>query len=349
MSKWVVSEHINIDHCPLPERDVNITDISIGDLHSNAIKLLYFLVRNAICKVLPSDYQRLVDIYRTTELTAALLTEFNVIVTRMEIINQNVLVRLMGDEMGDRGSNDYFILCLLQKLVQGKANIIIVLSNHGAEFIDAYEQYALHGHVFKATLLNPLTLARSLTGLGNIVTQGLITSNDVMHMIETSYKPLLRVLSYSLDSKTHGITVFSHAGIGLASIRELAHFFEIQYNDHTSIELATTIDGINKAFVPYVASNTVHTLFSRDEMSTGYKDHIVFSHHNALEFIIWNRSYSSLERPAVHNGYPLSFVHGHDKEKIANNIYGLDTELGKSPTQHSEWYVSLGSNEKQRT
>ena len=64
----------------------------------------------------------------------------------------------------------------------------------------------------------------------------------------------------------------------------------------------------------YVHNNNIHSIF------------------NKVEFLIWNRDYSNLNRPKLYKNYHLYFVHGHDgTENTKDNVYNLDNnnELGK--------------------
>lgn len=348
MTKILLTDYVNIDVCPSSVVHADTTDLSIGDLHSNPIKLLFFLVHNGICSLSAEHYARLVVIYKTPDLTHELLAEFNALVAGMAIINHSTLIRLIGDELADRGNNDYFMLKILQKLVQGGAKIEVLLSNHGAEFIEAYERYHERGCVFQITRLDPLRHAPSLMSLAHLIDQQLVSPNEVLDIVERVYKPSLKVISYSLAPLGDGITIYSHAGIGLQSIRALAQLFDVEYNEATSLELATTIELINRQFSHVVLHNNVHALYSSAEMRQGYQGTIQFSMDNALEFIMWNRAYNSLERPETIHGYPIDFVHGHDKERSHNHIYGLDSNIGKSPYQHTDEYICLASDEIQR-
>lgn len=51
---------------------------------------------------------------------------------------------------------------------------------------------------------------------------------------------------------------------------------------------------------------------------------------NTISKFVWNRNYQKLVRPEQKFAYKLSFVHGHDSSELSqNNIYNLDTDLGK--------------------
>jgi hypothetical protein len=349
MTNQIITEEVNIDVRPdaMEMADIAVTNVTIGDLHSNAIKLLFFLVRQGIVEISVEDYARLVKIYKTPPflLTIELLDEFKLLIQGMNVLNRDILVRLIGDELADRGANDYYVLEILNKLMGEKVGVEILLSNHGAEFVESYERFAEKKNQFKVPHIGGF--GSSLKALNNLVQWGFLDSQYIFNLIERCYKPTLQLLGYSLDSNTNGITLYSHAGIGLESIHRLAQKFDVPYNDGTSAEIAATIEAINKAFQISVQENKVHTLYTDRNIYNGFTGMMALREDNALEFIVWNRNYSQLERPANHNGYSINFVHGHDSgEPSRDNLVNLDDILGKAPHPHIGIYTVLVSDEK---
>jgi hypothetical protein len=117
------------------------TEMTLGDLHGNAIKLLYSLTRHGvITNMTPIHYASLVRIYRLSadQLTRRDIACFNEIIRGLKF-NKSCLIRLLGDDLADRGSNDYFTLRIIEKLIDEKVPIEILLSNHSIDFIYAYE------------------------------------------------------------------------------------------------------------------------------------------------------------------------------------------------------------------
>lgn len=366
MTKTLIQDQPNIDMLPKVDIIDSTTDLSLGDLHANAVKLLYFLVRHGVCQISAEHYARLVVIYKMpiSSLTAKKIVEFNVLVAGIQITNRHMLVRLIGDELGDRGSNDYFVLKILQKLHQEQVNVEILMSNHGVEFVEAYERFKERGNQFKITTL--VDHAPSLSNMSYLIKQGLVEADEVLDIANQYYKPYLKIISYSLDEQTEGITIYSHAGIGLESIILLAIKFHVIQVDKainqneaieqlfktigTSKQLAKMIDKINQKFNHiYVRNNCVHTLYDPLELEKGYYGNMRLKLSNVLEFLMWNRSYKLLHRPEVYNKYPLSFVHGHDStERTGCNIFNLDGDSGKALNLHQDGeYIVLASDERQ--
>lgn len=342
MTKNIISKIVNIDTYPKVVQALG-QEITLGDLHANAIKLIYFLVHHGICHISEKHYKRLVEIYKTPPwvLTKPMLDEYDSLIASIELLNPSILIRLIGDELADRGSNDYFILKIIQKLHDDHAKLEIILSNHGVEFIEAYERFEERNKVFQLTSL--FGFAASLEGLANIVKKGLVSSDEIFNIIDNCYKPVLKLIGYSLDKETGGITIYSHAAIDIEVIRLIAKRFDLDFKDETSLELAATIDGINQQFSEHVKNNTVHSLYHPDKPLKTFINKLLYNtQKDPLIFIIWNRDYEALQRLSSYKGYPTSFVHGHDsQEQSRDNIINLDSDVGKHISRHEGSYIVL--------
>lgn len=140
-----INEQVDIFQLPVldvPHKGNTGIQITIGDLHGNAMKLMFMLVKHGIAtNINEAEYNRLVEIYKTPtqDLTKKHLDEFNQILSKIEF-SKDSLVRLIGDELADRGNNDYFTLKILEKLNEHKVPVEIIVSNHSIEFIEACEK-----------------------------------------------------------------------------------------------------------------------------------------------------------------------------------------------------------------
>jgi hypothetical protein len=305
----------------IPQEQSDI-EVSIGDLHGNAIKLLFMLIRyGMVANITKAQYQRLVTLYRTAELTQENLDEFDGIIATITF-RQGAFMRLIGDELADRGSNDYFTLTILNKLHQDGVRIESLVSNHSMEFMLAYE---------KQETFKPATLhrehCRSMLALEKLVEQGFRTREQMVTLFKESYKPYVKAISYALNADNSGITIFSHAGIGLNTIKALAKLLDITYKDSTTDQLARTIDYINAVFQSYVKNNHISIVYTQANMIAGYCG--LNLSDDPLAFIIWNRNYQYLDRPEQHNGYNLNFIHGHDSND-PNPAACIDDLAGKT-------------------
>lgn len=320
-----INEQVNIYQRPIIDEmhkaDMNI-GITIGDLHGNAIKLIFLLVKHGIVTNMSTkDYNRLVEIYNTDvdSLTKEDLDEFNQIVQGMDI-NNKATIRLIGDELGDRGLGDHYTLMVLNKLHQAKTPLEILYSNHGGAFIDYSEM--------DATALENINFAEdfslgdpqqmeSLINMHKLISKGLVSREKIMNSADKAYKPALKALSYSLSEDGKEISIYSHAPIGMNNIEELTKQFNTEYKGTTAIELAETIDAINEKFQEAVKSKRVQQASSPN---------------SELYNLAWNTQTGSLVRPKTltAEGDMIKFVHGHcGGRPLDSHIINLDNNLGK--------------------
>ncbi len=301
--------------------------IALGDLHANTMKLIFMLILfGVITNMSQEDFKQLVQIYTARALTKSSIEAFEAILKNKNLnFQQKIKVLLIGDEVGDRGKNDGLTLITLFELFLRGIELEILLSNHGIEFIIAYEK----GKEFTLSLLQ-IIHGGSMERLNQSIQSGAISKEKVFEMIEKAYKPNLRVLSYSLDKENNAITLYSHAPIGLDNIEALAAKLGVNYIDTTAEDLARTIDKINAKFQNYVNANKVHTLFDQAKLQEGYRNIRADLRDDPFSFVMYNRRYDFLNRPANHHNYRVNFVHGHDPDGYTmDNVVDLDDFLGK--------------------
>lgn len=340
------------DRIPSDAVDFEVTELTIGDLHGNALKLLHFLLIHDIIDISQENYYLFRDIYRkeaqagwmSTELDEHDLEQFAKVLDSIKVKNTSILIRLIGDEFADRGANDYFVLKLLEKLHQGKVPFEILLSNHSLDFIAAYEAKKRNVDPNSCRIIN-FQQSCSLSRLDALVQKYPIIQEGIDRMITQIYQPHLKVISYSLqdtkdDIQPH-LTIFSHAAIGLRAIELLAEKFKQPYHDNNAVALATTIDQINVYFFrEYVQKNSVFKSYQSKYIMPFYekKSEPSCTIENVLEFTLWSRAYEDgmIDRPAQNNGYSIHWAHGHDFEvEPPENVYSLDSNVGKSLPYHS--------------
>lgn len=329
-NQLIETNNVDIYKYPTHTARTEAAQLTIGDLHANAMLLMYFLVSTGVVTISVLDYAELVRIYRKDTLTADDLSRFNALIDALTITQNTPLIRFIGDEICDRGQNDYFIFKILHKLKQSGIKSEILLSNHGIEFLIPYEQ----AKYLAAENINFEGQARSLNRMRYLIENHDITIDTVSILVQDSYLPQLKLLSYSLEGQE--ITIYSHAGIGLEIIPVLAKKFDVEYQDNTAEALARTIEAINMKFTQYVRERRVHTL-PVDLSSPSNAQHDI----DPVKFLLWNRDYSNLIRHKRHNGYSVAYVHGHDsRETSHDNILNLDGSLGKftEPSYGREWH-----------
>lgn len=238
----------------------------------------------------------------------------------------------MGDELCDRGKNDYLTLYLLAMLDHAGVPFEIYQSNHTLDFTLGMEDYLKEG---RDRIIPPVLRgghARSLHGLNASLRSGHISKEELTAVVNI-HKKHQRLVGYSLDEI--GLTLYSHAPTDLDTLKALAKKFNIPFYDQTPMRLALTIEHINKKYTEHVTANTLHELIDTGILVAGYRGGAIDPKSHPLEYIFWNRDYRSLKRSERHETqqYQTKYAHGHDSADPAANathIISIDSMFGKS-------------------
>lgn len=194
------------------------------------------------------------------------------------------------------------------------------------EFIEAYE---IRKKFFSKRLKSFHSC--SMLGLQTLIDKNLVSRDEVLKIINLSYKPRLKALSYILAEDGSEISIFSHAGIDIKAIEAIAKKLNVPFKDDTAFELAETIDNINTSIQIHLANNTMHTLYTELGMQKGYSNYGIDCNENPIEFLLWNRDYEGLDRNECHRNYKVEYIHGHDSDAEAQkNVTVLNSTLGSS-------------------
>lgn len=336
---------------PLPPEAIDtMATFYYGDNHANVLCLIRFLVRQGIYTISSqayTDFVRLSHI-RSIDLTAEHLTARNLIIRQMQVQNVKA-VCLIGDETGDRANlPDDGLLELCDKMREDKIPFEILASNHGVEFVLAYERYFEMGiEGLRPTILTldghegRRGFAQSLLSLNDCIKKGIICIERVLELIERSYKPFLKLFSYSLSPDRTQIILASHAAIDLRSIRIMADRLGVEYLDDTAVQLACTLEHIQFRFrTDIVERNQVHALCRIEYMYLGFSTVGKLKPSSGMPFILWNRSTLDLMRPARYKGYGIIWVHGHDSsDETCGHLINLDNHFGKGCESHGVYKV----------
>lgn len=349
MPSYIERTLANIEKKPNSYDDINDTQLTIGDLHGNTLKLLYILVRHALIDLSTEQYDEIVRIYKTpTELmTQELIARFNFIIDKIVIRKQTLLIRLIGDETADRGQNDYYTLKLIQKLIRSNIKLVIIISNHAFDFISTYERYIAMNKTLPPHL-HP-GFANSLINLKKFIDQGLISEGEFLDLANNYYKPCLKLIDYSVDFNSNTLTLFSHAIIGLDLVNSICSFMGVPYMDDSIHNLIRTLDILHEVFKTHISNNSIYTLINPWYPGTPPVDLL---RYNPLVYLMFNRNFVStgdhLFRPCIHNLIKLFFVHGHDfTEPTELNIINLDrfNIVGKTVNDSFGLYSYLRSDD----
>lgn len=316
------------------------SDLSIGDLHSNALKMMNFLVHYRYLELSEQAYLRFAALYQQSAWTQNDLHEMETIIDAIKP-NSSTLphLRFLGDMLADRGKNDYFILKLLEKLHKSDISFEIIISNHDADFIDCYEKDLDYNNVHYGK-----KQGRSACNLQNLLDEHFIDYQTVDALVQTHYLPFLKALSYSLNDTEDTIRIYSHAPIGMQTLCAIANTLHLDYIDHDATHLAHTIEQINTIFTKhYAQKKRLCSLLNLDNiaphlLSYGPLDPMLYpfaflmhNHcHDALETLPWTR-----------------FVHAHTGQPaFTQQKICLNNALGISDTQPMGNYNVLLTNEK---
>lgn len=293
--------------------------ITVGDLHANAKKLLYILKSHQFFDIPDKDY---ITVCKICNKPVDLLVQydidtFNSIIDNMQV-NPNALtalLRIMGDDLGDRGPNDYFVLKILQKMAKSGVKFRSILSNHVMDFILRRES----GLPFEFPV-EP-DQRRSIHNLQKLIDLSLIDEDEVVSIYFDVYLPHLKIIDYSFDVNGK-LTIYTHAPSGRNFIKDLVEDINeyngvtvVKYLDETPLDLSKTIDEINRVLL---------NLATKGRLYHFYKN----SKNNALEKIIWNRDYN---QDVLGRNPNDNYVNGHDldlKKISSDNVRGLDNRCG---------------------
>ncbi len=359
-------QQVNIYKKPVPiEHAFKITEATIGDLHGNIIKFVYFLIKQGIILMDDAEFYRLVELYKTDPhvWTQDYIDELACAVKSFVVINKDVLVRLLGDDVADRGQLDITILWFLAEFVRQGGLVQIHVSNHGFEFITYMESYLLNPAAQEIPLERFALLGRhenqytvSLANLHFILKKEWVSKEQVRHLYETVYRPLLRVMTYSICPTTGETHLFSHAESGLETLTALGEYFDVDCTKHTVKNIIDSIEVKNHLFQKKYASVnqiTISGCYNIKEMSNP------LTKFSAMAHLVWRRvdyperihSPGELEYDTLNPDEPprrIKWFHGHDRY-VQNPLhsFSLDCASGLPTRNHEnclENYVDLVSD-----
>jgi hypothetical protein len=115
-------------------------EVTIGDLHGNTIKGVWFLLKEGVIEMDVADYDALYLIYSKdiTAITDKDLNDFKRILKKITVTKEQVTVRFLGDIFCDRGKCDWFTLLLFKHVLSLILNLEVIFSNHDAYFISIF-------------------------------------------------------------------------------------------------------------------------------------------------------------------------------------------------------------------
>ncbi|MDF1677293.1 MAG: hypothetical protein P1U32_01190 [Legionellaceae bacterium] len=312
---------------------VSPTQVTLGDLHSNAIKLVHSLVCYGICEFDQQPFEELLALYTKKNPTEADKKAFiQHIKTSLKVKDCKILLRLIGDIVADRGKNDVYVLAILDVLKEQGVPISTLVSNHDVELILAYERYKKNGGKFELDKVRTSPV-KSLEALEASVGEGkAISFAEFERLMEKVYLPTLKLVDYSLSSTVpKHITIFSHAPIDLEVIQHMANKFGVTYKASTVDALASTIDAINRRFSNYVRDGNFNLIYDGEKIPSNY----FVPKKACVECAIWNRNEDLNAGSDTLDAADVTFVYGHTEEDYhtRENVVCIDNLAGKGGLQ----------------
>lgn len=344
-------DNVNI-YLPPENCDVyQYEEIVLGDLHGNAMKLLFTLCKEGIAQITNENYAIISTIYQknVARLTDDDLANFHKALSKITFTDQ-AKVHLIGDVLADRGQNDYFTLLLLDAMKNQGVKTRIDLSNHDMDFVlQAEKKRTVETVKFSHGMLVQGGHGPSMLNMEKLIDENkILTKTVIFSLYDQVYKPSLNLLSYNLSEDEHTIILSTHAGVDLDVIKGIAGKLKVKYDASTAIKLAKTIDNINKEFTKKLNQNQIASLVSNDILQLAYHGRSPSNKvTEPIEILLWNRCYNEdfLKREKLlNNDDHIYFMHGHDSSDSKDfrnphqehsNVLNLDfnNDLGKSSGQ----------------
>ncbi len=269
-----------------------IWEYTVGDLHGNTLLAVWHLLRAGMLRfkdpsAQDSCFQALWELYEeelrspnkgtlTHEEREQLLARhqrFKEILKNLEVnkASVKVLLRFLGDTIGDRGASDLYTFWLMDHLEEqlqqnfpDELRLKLIVGNHELYLLSIY-QLAQRADTeekpgsLKAKMLeyfhhhtNPGNSFASSKRLMQALKEDLITETEFRNLI-ARYKSRLQLIDYSFlpaDSKAQKdrLDIYLHGKVGIEAIRFYAKGFGVPFSDKTAAELMHTINEINSKF-----------------------------------------------------------------------------------------------------
>jgi len=339
-------------------------ECTTGDVHANALKLVHFLIYQGVMYFDEARYERLVSLYhffsdndvyhylnmdpiRTKDLQEKWAL-FKILMDSATF-NPEVKVRIMGDDVADRGAVDLLTLYVLKCLDAANVPTEIMLSNHGLEFLGCVDRVQLDEFLAETDhegcqLSNMNGQIQSIVNFRKLLRANVITQAEAKAFVAL-YRKHLNLVGFNVYPSHKSITLFMHAPSGLKAIRALAYCFDVVYDDKTLGDLVNTLKAINLGFKKRLLTGELQNDYRNRKLlrSPGpmHERHPIYE-------VTWNRAIDdALELVNHQNDYYLEYVCGHlgpshfDKTRFGHLTNLDDTFLGKGPDMYEGKYLAL--------
>lgn len=300
---------------------------TLGDLHANTLKLLHFLLISQtvewVCEgsETPKElYTRFANLYYLNSPEFAHLQR---LIQKLKLKENPPFIRLIGDELADRGRNDLYTLYLLDHLSNQGLKYDCCFSNHTSYFFGVF-----HNYITFHTIPNRVDETyHSIVALYAHLKHKFEPSE--FHQLVVNHLSHLTIISYGLIPS--GIIQYTHAPTSHHIAKYLAKKLHTFYTDTTPEALAFSIELINDEFQKKMKNGTWRALFNMGAIKKLARFEYISEEEYPFECCIWNRCYHLLDRSPITNGYSHYSLYGHDslEPKRATHTFCVDSNCGK--------------------
>src|SRR3990167_2264367 len=335
------SADINVNPALIPDNERK-RHLILGDQHGNTLKLINTLIAEGILPLMSdADYGFIRELYNKepSAYTVADINKYMKILRKGKIDTTRALT-LLGDLTADRGKNDLLTLLLMQILKESGLELEIILSNHDAEFFAYVQDPNIKWTESTASQRTSLTNMRTLFDL-NIAQELPINKNNLKKHVKQYYISKLKYIGYSIDANGD-MSLFTHAPVGLDTVRALANKLKILYKDDSQVNLINTINQINQRLdmneFTEGLSQEINTAENSQASIKNFESPIPSKY--PFNSLLWNRlNYKKTLITQPQSGqYKIKYVHGHigqQETKFNNGLLidshtNLDEDLGKT-------------------
>ena len=341
-------ETVDISHCP--DKRVSHAGktygqedfVTIGDLHGNSGKLIFFLIKEGLASFKsPDDCKKILDFYKSDRATEFPLgDEIKGLLDSINIKGPPYApnVRLLGDELSDRGKNDGITIELLKKLSAAQPNFEIMMSNHSIEFLR--EMSGLDNDLDSGGQTDSSHPIKGVMGKKDKTEADVKAMQDVNAFIRETYLKHLKLVSVTRQSDGRPV-VFTHAPTEPKIVYEAAKALGVAIGECDTQEkieknIIVCSGRINQEYTrkvreavakPSAAGNILESNMSSDA-GPGVS-------HDPIADIFWKRHTSSWARDVGN----WKTANGHDKG--VGSTFELDNILGKGSGSDTGAYQVL--------
>ncbi|MDQ2993647.1 MAG: hypothetical protein M3R00_01700 [Pseudomonadota bacterium] len=240
-------------------------------------------------------------------------------ITKSPSCPPEILIRLIGDVVCDRGATDRLVMDTLERVKALQVDYDILLGNHDFQAIHLYENNFSN---YAKNTINNFSKAGARQGNSTLmllaaINDGDLTVEQAKNQFNNTVKKHLKPLAYSLAQDKATILVYHHGAIAppllTKVIESIANKLEVTFDAKTPTQLAQTIDRINTKFEEHLKAGKVHELYIEEPIPESLEELELEIANNPFNILMWMRK--TPENSVLFN-QDHEFIlqgHGHDE------------------------------------